>query len=867
MDRAVKRNAAAVQVLERADLQVQARTVKRRDDEKLLQKIWQRALIARDTQAAATCIKLGAHTSWPVHDGDKYVPALQYAAQHEDRAMVFLLLSSAAQGASVSKDLQSWHSALLQHEDYYQLTQWSAFTEKLAAAADDTMPWTMLSARLQLRAPLVKQSESQLQLAAKLMAMPAGLHWGAALALCAVVEGMRERHIRNTTFELTLDMLSSSTATCSAPTWLAAAQAVRSNAAHSKRPRQARAAAQAAVTRAAGEESSAAIAAQRRTAHARAAALRDVHFNAVMCTVLVLLMCWTGLRKRRLYGIPSHLFPVPAQRGFKRSALLLLTVKMLQLDMKVIAEKAHRCYMESWRLWCEDSAADCVNEFLVFVERLASEVVAVQVTSLLLALLCSVWWLLSCAKLSVLDTAVRCNWPRLASLAVCPAAAVTEYSRTRPAVFGTVAAVLKLDKAAAAVVSAFKLKRVTVFLKLDKVARTWQRVTDNTEASLMSFAVVDTACEKGWDAALVLRLLHAWMQSPQCNAAALLAVIVRSKDYAAVRAILRMYELCDIRHPDCVSNYSAASTVNSASLPKRCVMWLENCVIAVCELHAVTDRCHLADETRVLIAVAAVKTALREREQYSSEQRELLVQQYAGQRHACSTTVSNSVVPRLWCILLNAAPFSKRAQLTERGRSCVADTCASETIDEQRVVDSNNTGICDTEGSTHQAPAQLTSTVAAAAATADATDATATSGNTAALVAERDEHAAARRQAETRVQQLEQQLSTERIDHKSELDRRDAEHDAALQQCRDDAAAAAAAAAAVAATKLKAATEQFEELEERIACAVCQHDPKQVLLQPCLHLCLCSKCSTSPKIKDCPICRAEIDYKETVHLC
>jgi Zinc finger, C3HC4 type (RING finger) len=95
------------------------------------------------------------------------------------------------------------------------------------------------------------------------------------------------------------------------------------------------------------------------------------------------------------------------------------------------------------------------------------------------------------------------------------------------------------------------------------------------------------------------------------------------------------------------------------------------------------------------------------------------------------------------------------------------------------------------------------------------------------------------------------------------LRKRDAEHEAALQQCRDDAVAAAAATT----KQLGAVTEQFEELEERSVCVVCQHDPKQVLLQPCLHLCLCTKCSTSPKIKDYPLCRAAIDYKETVHLC
>jgi chromosome segregation ATPase len=95
------------------------------------------------------------------------------------------------------------------------------------------------------------------------------------------------------------------------------------------------------------------------------------------------------------------------------------------------------------------------------------------------------------------------------------------------------------------------------------------------------------------------------------------------------------------------------------------------------------------------------------------------------------------------------------------------------------------------------------------------------------------------------------------------LRKRDANHEAALQQCRDE----AAVAVAVVTAQLTAATAQLDEYEERSTCVVCQCEAKTVLLQPCLHLCLCIKCSTSPKLKDCPICRAAIDYKETVHMC
>jgi hypothetical protein len=225
-------------------------------------------------------------------------------------------------------------------------------------------------------------------------------------------------------------------------------------------------------------------------------------------------------------------------------------------------------------------------------------------------------WLLSKTGMTVLQIAVRYNNQWLLSLAVSPRSAVTDYSRTRPAVFSTVAAVCRLDRAvAAAVVAEPELLHVAAYLR--KVTRMLKCIGCNSEATLIDFAVVNTACEKGWDAAVVLRLLHAWMQSPQCNTADVIAAVARSKDYAAVCAILRMYELCDTRGSDCDDSSSGVVTIKHTSAIKRCVIWLEDCVMAVCELHAVTDRCDPADELEALTAVAAVSTALKLRGRYS----------------------------------------------------------------------------------------------------------------------------------------------------------------------------------------------------------------------------------------------------------
>jgi len=44
-------------------------------------------------------------------------------------------------------------------------------------------------------------------------------------------------------------------------------------------------------------------------------------------------------------------------------------------------------------------------------------------------------------------------------------------------------------------------------------------------------------------------------------------------------------------------------------------------------------------------------------------------------------------------------------------------------------------------------------------------------------------------------------------------------------------------------------------------CVICLDGPKTIVLFPCKHLCLCSKCSVGNALKTCPICMKEVEYK------
>ncbi|RYG94958.1 hypothetical protein EON65_56680 [archaeon] len=49
-------------------------------------------------------------------------------------------------------------------------------------------------------------------------------------------------------------------------------------------------------------------------------------------------------------------------------------------------------------------------------------------------------------------------------------------------------------------------------------------------------------------------------------------------------------------------------------------------------------------------------------------------------------------------------------------------------------------------------------------------------------------------------------------------------------------------------------------------CTICMEDDRTVLLMPCRHLCLCSKCSEQSMLQLCPICRNRIQEKVTVFI-
>ena len=61
--------------------------------------------------------------------------------------------------------------------------------------------------------------------------------------------------------------------------------------------------------------------------------------------------------------------------------------------------------------------------------------------------------------------------------------------------------------------------------------------------------------------------------------------------------------------------------------------------------------------------------------------------------------------------------------------------------------------------------------------------------------------------------------------------------------------------------KLRCERAKLADALEGKLCCICQDAEREVLLLPCKHFCLCSKCASHESLRACPICRGEIQEK------
>jgi hypothetical protein len=404
--------------------------VKRHKHEKLLRKIWQRAIRSGNTQAAATCIQLGCNVAWPVRYGSNVVSALQYSAQQHHEALVYLLL---LHDAPVGKAPQGWKS----HNDIHR---WLEFLGYVVGASLET----------------TEKADQQLRMAAKAEALPFNLQWVAPFAVCVakqdVEHGVVAANLNKANLEGGIkhasNVLSSGSAKCTAPEWLAAAASINNTAANLENVVRAERLAKLAIITGAEEVAAATItaaAARRHTAAVAAlrntVALYDIRDSSGAWAAAVLcMMWWTSLRKRRLYDLPCHVIPLPPQRGKLRSLLLVITGLLLVAELLWFAVMLRVTWADAHKLYCADPERGCVAEQHVFFTAVLQLVLSqLLLERLAVGVLCAIRWLLSQAGVTVLRLATRFNVPWLVSSAINPRTAVTT-AIMRPAVFSTVAA-------------------------------------------------------------------------------------------------------------------------------------------------------------------------------------------------------------------------------------------------------------------------------------------------------------------------------------------------------------------------------------------------------------------------------------------
>eukprot|EP00953_Heterococcus_sp_UTEX-ZZ885_P027314 14667-Heterococcus_DN1.PRE.2 len=270
----------------------------------------------------------------------------------------------------------------------------------------------------------------------------------------------------------------------------------------------------------------------------RAAFCDDFQRAARLWTVLLLcVVWWSGLRKWRLYRLPCHIVPLPRERGLKTSLLLVLSAALFWAELCGFVLLLVERLRAAAATQCVAPISDCEPDTRAYYVTLLGECLLILlVDRLAVWALLGVHWLLSLADLTLLKLAVRLNMPRLASLYANSQAAVSyrctkRHSAAASTGFSRVVAAFTLQGSSAAAVAVAVRRSSSV----------------QSKATLIDFSVVHTAAMKGWDNVLVLRLLYAWLQSPQGRRAGVLAAVAKSRDYTAVRAILRVYELYDTR--------------------------------------------------------------------------------------------------------------------------------------------------------------------------------------------------------------------------------------------------------------------------------------------------------------------------------
>ena len=59
------------------------------------------------------------------------------------------------------------------------------------------------------------------------------------------------------------------------------------------------------------------------------------------------------------------------------------------------------------------------------------------------------------------------------------------------------------------------------------------------------------------------------------------------------------------------------------------------------------------------------------------------------------------------------------------------------------------------------------------------------------------------------------------------------------------------------------ANEQLSQERDKLLCVICVDAPREVLLKPCKHFCLCSKCTN--RLRECPICKQQIWKTEVIY--